>query len=109
MRGAPVVGVKLSRNRGHQTALIAGLDASDGDAVVSIDADLQDDITAIALMLEKFEKGADIVYGVRRRSATAIPTSSGPPPVCFYRLLQVAGRGDRVRSRRLPPDEPPCG
>ena len=89
-RGAPAVGVKLSRNRGHQTALIAGLDASDGDAVVSIDADLQDDVTAIALMLEKFENGADIVYGVRRRrdSDSYFKRTSAR---LFYRMLKSLG------------------
>lgn len=88
--GSPVAGVRLSRNRGHQIALIAGLEASDGDAVVSIDADLQDDVAAIAAMLEKFSEGADIVYGVRRRrdgdsyfKKTTAKT--------FYRLLHMLG------------------
>jgi len=88
--GSPVAGVRLSRNRGHQIALIAGLEASDGDAVVSIDADLQDDVAAIAPMLEKFSEGADIVYGVRRRrdgdsyfKKTTAKT--------FYRLLHMLG------------------
>lgn len=88
--GSPVAGIRLSRNRGHQIALIAGLDASDGDAVVSIDADLQDDVAAIAPMLEKFAEGADIVYGVRRRrdgdsyfKKTTART--------FYRLLNMLG------------------
>lgn len=60
-------GVKLSRNKGHQTALIAGLFAADGEVVVSVDADLQDDLGAIEQMLDEYEAGADIVYGVRRR------------------------------------------
>lgn len=88
--GQPVVGVKLSRNRGHQTALIAGLEASDGDAVVSIDADLQDDVAAIEQMLEKFEQGADIVYGVRRNrdGDSAFKRNSA---MGFYRLLRLLG------------------
>lgn len=88
--GRPVVGVKLSRNRGHQTALLAGIEAADGDAIVSIDADLQDDVEAIDAMLAKFEQGADIVYGVRRSRSgdTAFKrrTARG-----FYRLLAALG------------------
>ena len=63
-----VRGLRLSRNRGHQNALLAGLLTAkeDADAVVSLDADLQDDVDAIDEMLDKFENGADIVYGVRR-------------------------------------------
>jgi glycosyltransferase involved in cell wall biosynthesis len=60
-----VAGLKLSRNRGHQNALLAGLLTIPGDAVISLDADLQDDITAIPSMLEQFQAGRDVVYGVR--------------------------------------------
>jgi len=59
------VGVKLSRNRGHQNALLAGLLSADGDAVVSIDADLQDDLGAIEKMVDAYSAGYEIVYGVR--------------------------------------------
>jgi glycosyltransferase involved in cell wall biosynthesis len=58
-------GVRLSRNRGHQNALLAGLRAAQGDAVVSIDADLQDDLSVIEKMVDLFAAGIDIVYGVR--------------------------------------------
>jgi len=58
-------GIKLSRNRGHQNALLAGLRNAPGDIVVSIDADLQDDIDAIEQMVREFHAGCDIVYGVR--------------------------------------------
>ena len=60
-------GVKLSRNRGHQNALLAGLmTAKDlADCTVSMDADLQDDINAIDGMVDKYLEGCDIVYGVR--------------------------------------------
>lgn len=63
-----VEGIKLSRNRGHQNALLAGLMTvkEHFDAVVSMDADLQDDINAIDEMVEKYKSGCDIVYGVRR-------------------------------------------
>lgn len=65
-------GLKLSRNRGHQNALLCGLMTlrECADAVVSIDADLQDDINAIDKMVEKFEEGADVVYGVRSKRTT---------------------------------------
>ena len=60
-------GVNLSRNRGHQNALLAGLmTAKDrSDMVISMDADLQDDINAVDAMVDKFHEGCDIVYGVR--------------------------------------------
>ncbi len=61
-----VHGIKLSRNRGHQNALLAGLLTASGDVVVSIDADLQDDVQAIERMLEAYSSGAQIVLGVRR-------------------------------------------
>lgn len=60
-------GVKLSRNKGHQNALLAGLMTVKDkcDAVISLDADLQDDINAIDEFIEKFDNGCDVVYGVR--------------------------------------------
>lgn len=89
-RGEPVVGVKLSRNRGHQNALLAGLQSADGDAVVSIDADLQDDVEAIERMLSEFERGAEVVFGVRssRQTDTHFKRSSAN---LFYRLLRFMG------------------
>lgn len=65
-------GIKLSRNRGHQNALLAGLMTlrDKADAVISIDADLQDDINAIDLMLKQYEAGSDVVYGVRSKRET---------------------------------------
>jgi len=63
-------GIKLSRNRGHQNALLAGLFHADGDAMVSVDADLQDDLEAIAQMVDAHLAGMDVVYGVRRRRET---------------------------------------
>jgi polyisoprenyl-phosphate glycosyltransferase len=64
------VGVKLSRNRGHQNALLAGLLSADGEAVVSIDADLQDDLSAIERMVDAYRSGYEVVYGVRAARAT---------------------------------------
>lgn len=68
--GAPVVGIRLSRNRGHQNALLAGLFSAEGDAIVSIDADLQDDLGAVEQMVDHYVRGCDVVYGVRRRRDT---------------------------------------
>ena len=60
-------GIKLSRNRGHQNALLAGLvEAKEHcDAAISVDADLQDDIDAMDKMIKKYNEGCEIVYGVR--------------------------------------------
>ena len=68
LRNEYVRGLKLSRNVGHQNALLAGLfTAMDiSDCVVSIDADLQDDIEVIREFILKFNEGNEIVYGVRR-------------------------------------------
>lgn len=63
-------GVRLTRNFGHQYALYAGLMLSPGDALVSIDADLQDDVRAIREMVMMFAAGKDIVYGVRSDRGT---------------------------------------
>ena len=62
-----IAGIKLSRNRGHQYALLAGLMAvrNSADMVISLDADLQDDIDAVDKMVEEYQNGCDIVYGVR--------------------------------------------
>jgi glycosyltransferase involved in cell wall biosynthesis len=68
--GMPIKGVKLTRNMGHQNALMAGLLNSDGDITISIDADLQDDLNAVVDMLGEYEKGSQIVYGVRENRST---------------------------------------
>lgn len=65
-------GIKLTRNRGHQNALLCGLMTlkDKADAVISIDADLQDDINVFDEMIEQFENGCDVVYGVRSKRET---------------------------------------
>lgn len=65
-------GIKLSRNRGHQNALMCGLMTlrDEADAVISIDADLQDDIEVFDEMVEKYQDGCDVVYGVRSKRET---------------------------------------
>lgn len=88
--GLPVHGVKLSRNCGHQNALLAGLSCAKGDAVVTIDADLQDDETAIERMVAAYRDGHDVVYGVRQRrdcDAWFKRTSAH----AFYRLMDWLG------------------
>lgn len=62
-----VSGIKLSRNCGHQNALICGLMTAPGDMLISIDADLQDDLGVIPDMVRRYDDGFDIVYGVRKR------------------------------------------
>ena len=85
-----VHGIKLSRNCGHQAALLAGLRTVPGDILISIDADLQDDIDVIPAMVEEFTLGNDIVYGVRagRKTDTFFKrhTARG-----YYRLLSTLG------------------
>jgi glycosyltransferase involved in cell wall biosynthesis len=66
-RDSRVGGIRLSANRGHQHALLAGLLNAPGDVLISLDADLQDDLGAIPQMLEAHRRGAEIVYGVRAR------------------------------------------
>ncbi|MHC5247189.1 glycosyltransferase family 2 protein [Enterococcus sp. LJL90] len=66
-----VHGIKLSRNFGHQNALLAGLSASlKSDCTITIDADLQDDVAIIPKFLERFNTGFDVVYGVRNNRDT---------------------------------------
>ncbi len=60
-----IVGIKLTRNYGHQYALYAGLMEAEGDALISLDADLQDDTGVMEDMLRAFHNGNEIVYGVR--------------------------------------------
>jgi polyisoprenyl-phosphate glycosyltransferase len=83
-------GIKLSRNRGHQNALLAGLYTAEGDVLVSVDADLQDDIEIIEEMLQQHAQGAQVVYGVRdnRASDGVFKRASA---LGFYRLIRALG------------------
>ena len=85
-----VRGIKLSRNRGHQNALLAGLFSAEGDAVISIDADLQDDLGAIESMVDAYDAGSDIVYGVRK-GRTADTFSKRLTAEGYYKLLHFMG------------------
>lgn len=85
-----VAGLKLSHNEGHQKALWAGMQECLGtcEAIVSIDADLQDDENVIIDMAKQFLEGKDIVYGVRkeRTTDTWFKRSSAQ---AFYKIMQV--------------------
>ncbi len=85
-------GLDLSRNRGHQNALLAGLMAARGraDMAISMDADLQDDVDAAGAMVDKYLAGADIVYGVRssRKTDTFFKRTTAE---AFYRLMDRLG------------------
>jgi len=88
--GEPVAGIRLSRNRGHQNALLAGLLAAPGDALISIDADLQDDVGQIEAMLDRHAEGCDVVYGVRRRR-DADTWFKRVTAAAFYRVIALMG------------------
>jgi polyisoprenyl-phosphate glycosyltransferase len=88
--GLEVKGIKLSRNHGHQRALLAGLMSAEADAVISLDADLQDDLGAIAKMIDAYRGGAEIVFGVRasRETDTGFKRISARG---YYRILELIG------------------
>ena len=85
-------GISLSRNRGHQNALLAGLMTAKeyADVVISMDADLQDDINAVDEMLEKYYEGSEIVYGVRsaRKKDTWFKRTTAEG---FYKFMEKMG------------------
>lgn len=85
-------GVKLSRNKGHQNALLAGLMIAKDycDMAISLDADLQDDIDAIDEMVQKYKEGYDIVYGVRssRETDTFFKKTTAQ---LFYKFMNFMG------------------
>lgn len=85
-------GVNLSRNRGHQNALLAGLTtaATRADMMVSMDADLQDDIEAMDEMIERYHEGYDVVYGVRssRKTDSFFKRFTAES---FYHLMKAMG------------------
>ena len=92
-----VMGLKLAHNVGHQQALWAGLEwaaNSRFNAIVSIDADLQDDVQAIIEMTDRFNEGMDIVYGVRKERKTDTLFKKHTAQA-FYKLISTMG-GDIV-------------
>lgn len=89
--------VRLSRNFGHQVAVTAGLEHARGDAVVIIDADLQDPPEVIPLMVERWRGGADVVYGEREQRAGETRFKRWTAKL-FYRLM------NRLSKVRMPLD-----
>lgn len=87
-----VAGLKLARNAGHQSALLAGLSraAKTVDCAISIDADLQDDPETIREFMLKFHEGYDIVYGIRQSRATDTAFKRGTAQ-SFYKLMRRMG------------------
>lgn len=89
---ANFTGITLSRNRGHQNALLGGLMTAKeyADIIISMDADLQDDINAIDEMLEKYASGCEIVYGVRstRKKDTWFKRFTAES---FYKIMKLLG------------------
>ena len=91
-RNPPILGITLSRNRGHQNALLAGLmeAKSRADITISIDCDGQDDITVMENMVDEYHKGNEIVYGVRNNRDTDTFFKKFTAE-SFYKLLSVMG------------------
>jgi glycosyltransferase involved in cell wall biosynthesis len=89
-QNAHVQAIKLARNFGHQGAILAGMFEVSADAMVTIDADLQDDEKCIGLMLEKYREGCEVVVGVRssRMSDSFFKRFSAKS---YYRLLRLLG------------------
>ncbi len=85
-------GIKLSRNFGHQNALIAGLMQlkDEADALVSMDADLQDDIEVVKSFVEKYKEGFDVVYGVREDRSKDTAFKRGTAEF-FYKFQHFMG------------------
>ena len=84
--------MKLSRNRGHQNALLAGLMTARNrcDISISMDADLQDDMDAMDRFIEKYNEGCEIVYGVRNKRETDT-FFKRETALMFYRLMKALG------------------
>jgi len=85
-------GLRLARNVGHQNALLAGLLTQIGkaDATISLDADLQDDISVVARMIDHFRGGAEIVFGVRKHRYTDSMFKRVTADA-YYRILRLLG------------------
>ena len=101
-------GINLSKNMGHQNALLAGLMTAKDvcDVAISMDADLQDDINAIDEMIDKFHEGKDVVYGVRSKRETDTFFKKFTAE-SFYKLMNSLGANTvynhadyRLMSRR---------
>ena len=99
--------LSLSRNFGHQLAITAGMDHADGDAVVIMDADLQDPPEVVPELLRRWREGHEVVYAVRTEPPRRV---LGEAPPRRHLLQDVPPDGERrraARRRRLPPRRPP--
>ncbi|MBC1500224.1 glycosyltransferase family 2 protein [Listeria weihenstephanensis] len=87
-----ISGVKLSRNFGHQNALLAGMQAAEGraDCIISIDSDLQDDVGVIPDFVEKYRAGYEVVYGIRDERKTDTRFKRGSAHL-FYTMMGKFG------------------
>ncbi len=81
-----VVGLRLSRNFGHQAALTAGLETVTGDVVIAMDGDLQDRPEEIPRFIAEYERGYDVVYAQRVRRKEPVPLRASY--FLFYRLMK---------------------
>lgn len=112
LSGENVRGIRLSHNNGHQVALIAGMEYAldDFDCCVTIDADLQDDISVIPEMVDIYNKGVEVVYGVRKSREKDSGMKRGTASL-FYGTMNALGAGCipnhadfRLMSRRAVED-----
>lgn len=92
-----VIGIRLSRNHGHQLALAAGIAQAAGDRILMIDSDLQDPPELVPEMMKLMDAGADVVYG-QRRSRRGVPPWKKFAYKMFYKLLSLLAGSD------IPPD-----
>ena len=87
-----ITGIKFARNYGHQNALLAGMSTAVdySDMIITIDADLQDDVNAIPKMVAKYHEGYDVVYGVRnsRKTDTFLKKNTA---LAFYSMMEKMG------------------
>ncbi len=108
IRFPAIVGVRLSRNHGHQLAVTAGLSLVRGARVLIIDADLQDPPELVGAMIDKLDQGFDVVFG-RRRERAGESTFKRATASLFYRTLAALAENDipvdtgdfRLMSRRI--------
>jgi glycosyltransferase involved in cell wall biosynthesis len=91
-KNSRITGIKFSRNFGHQSAILAGLleNVNQYDCYITIDADLQDDVEAIGMMVEKYQEGASVVYGVRN-DRTSDSWFKRFTAESFYKIMQKMG------------------
>lgn len=89
-RHVEIEGVRLSRNFGHQAAMLAGLSIADAAVVITMDADLQDDIEAVRAMIAAYEAGAHLALGVRNDRTSDSARKHGTASA-YYRLLALMG------------------